>query len=83
MTGLRVSIEWYFGVNGQLWPWVVSGRLQIYKQPVAKLLAAAQLLSNCHACLYGNIISRRFNLLPPALEGYLHSALIPLNPLNP
>ena len=31
----------------------------------------AQILTNCHTCLYGNQTSQYFDVMPPELENYL------------
>lgn len=45
--------------------------LKVLLQPVGKYYIVASLLINCHACLYGSVTGKYFNLNPPSLETYL------------
>ena len=37
----------------------------------------ANILTNCHTCLYGSQSSLYFNLAPPVLEDYLEGRILP------
>ena len=69
---VRVSPEHYFGIVGSLWKRVDCKRgMQLYKQSVGNTYIAALMLTNCHACLYGNQISEAFQCEAPSMEDYL------------
>ena len=72
MSGARVCVEWGFGNIIRLWAFVdFKKNTKILLQPVAKYYIVATILTNCHACLYGNNISEHFGLQPPLLSEYL------------
>ena len=65
---VRVCIEWEFETITRLWAFVdFEKNTKILVQPVTKYYAVATLLTNCHACLYGNNTSEHFQLHPPTL----------------
>ena len=69
---VRVSVEWGFGKIMQNFAFVdFNKNLKILHQPVAKYYLVAGILTNCHTCLYGSVVSRFFELSPPQLEVYL------------
>ena len=74
MNSVRVSVEHVFGR-------VVNNWKAFFMKPQQKLLLTkpgrsylnAQFLTNCHTCMYGNQVSRQFDLDPPSLHEYLHN----------
>ena len=72
MSKVRVSVEWGFGKIMQNFAFVdFKKNLKILLQHVTKYYLVAGILTNCHTCLYGSIVSRFFELSPPQLEVYL------------
>ena len=72
MSKVRVSVEWGFGKILQNFAFVdFKKNLKILLQPVAKYYLVAGILTNCHTCLYGSVVSAFFELGPPQLEVYL------------
>ena len=73
MSSVRICVEWGFGRVGSLFRYCVSrDGLCIRTMPCDQIFFAAQLLTNCHACLYGNVVSSYFNVMPVKLEDYLN-----------
>ena len=73
MSAVRVSVEWgYSGVTQQFSFLQHKENLKIGLQPVAQYYVVATILFNCFTCLYGNQVSKFFNVDPPSLEEYLH-----------
>ena len=71
MNSARVSIENVFGFVISKSAWVDYYKNQkLLLQPVGKHYLNAQLLANCHTCMYGNQVSQRFRVCPPTLEEY-------------
>ena len=71
-ANVRIDPEHYFAIVGNLWKRVDWKRgMQLYKQPVGSTYTVALLLTNCHACLYGNLISNVSQCAAPSLEDYL------------
>ena len=72
MSTVHVCVEWGFGAITRLWAFVdFKKNTKILLQPVAKYYVVAALLTNCHACVYGNNICEHFQLHPPTLTEYL------------
>lgn len=72
MSSVRQSVEWGLRdicVNFAFCD--CNKNLKLFFQPVAKYYKVADLLSNYHACLYGNQTSQYFGVYPPTLESYL------------
>jgi nuclease HARBI1 len=68
-----VAVEWWFGEVVRLWAFVDFKKNQrILIQPVGVYYKLACLLTNAHACLYGNELSLEFELEPPDLIDYFH-----------
>ena len=42
-----------------------------YEQDIQRMWPVAQILTNCHTCLYGSATGEYFDLLPPTLEVYV------------
>ena len=80
MSGSRIAVEWDFGQVGRLFPYALHKQAMLVgSMPVGKIFFAAFLLKNCHACIYGNIISSYFEMTPPTVEDYLNiNADVPL-----
>ena len=73
MSRIRQAVEWQFGKVVSLWAFLDYGNnLKLYLSPVGKLYRLVALLTNCHACLYGNQTSQYFGLEPPTLDEYLY-----------
>ena len=72
MSSLRVSVEWDFGRVQSLFAFTAFKKnLKVLLSPVGKYYRRAVLLTNCHACLRQNQVSRKFRIKPPHLEDYL------------
>lgn len=72
MSKVRVSVEWGFGKILQNFAFLdFKKNLKVLLQPVAKYYLVAGILTNCHTCLYGSLVSSFFELNPPQLEVYL------------
>ena len=72
MTPLRQCVEWGFGDIARNFAFIdFKKNLKLYLSPVAKYYVVACLLTNCKACLYGNITCSYFDVEPPSLEDYL------------
>lgn len=73
MSGVRVSIEWFFGILKRVWAhidWHKKHQLEL--SPIADLINVAVLLTNCNTCVRGgNQISDFFRCPPPTIEDYL------------
>jgi len=75
MSGVRISVEWFFGLVGALWPFVhCEDEMKVDLMPLQELYFCAILLTNCHSCFYGNQISSYFLINPPAIEHYLDAS---------
>ncbi|KAK3734504.1 hypothetical protein QZH41_010192 [Actinostola sp. cb2023] len=72
MSKVRVSVEWGFGKIVQNFAFLdFKKNLKVLLQPVAKYYLVSTILTNCHTCLYGSLVSSFFDLNPPSLESYL------------
>ena len=72
MSKVRVSVEWGFGKIVQNFAFLdFKKNLKVLLQPVAKYYLVSTILTNCHTCLYGSLVSSFFYLNPPSLESYL------------
>ena len=72
MSQVRVTVEWMFGRITNLFSYLdLKKNQKILLQPVAKTYMVAVILTNCHACFYGNQVSRFFDIQPPSVEVYL------------
>ncbi|XP_013383168.1 uncharacterized protein LOC106153684 [Lingula anatina] len=73
MSRVRESVEWAFGKIVQTFAFLdFKKNLKLYLQPVGKLYAVGAILTNCHTCCYGGVITEFFNVHPPTLEEYLY-----------
>ena len=48
---------------------------KVYLNDVQKYWPVAQILTNCHTCLYGNQVAYYFKVDPPELEDYLNNSV--------
>ena len=72
MSPMRVSVEWGFGKIVALWPFLdYRKKHQVLLSPVGLYFGVANVLTNMHTCLYGNIVATRFGMEPPVLEAYM------------
>jgi len=72
MAPLRVSAEWGFGKIITLWPFLdYRKKHQVLLSPVGLHFPVANVLTNMHTCLYGSIISHKFDMEPPTLAAYM------------
>lgn len=73
LSSVRIAVENCFGKTQQLFSYTAfSKALRAGQQPVAAHFAAAIFFTNCHTCMCGSGISRRFGVPPPSVEAYLH-----------
>ena len=64
MTEVRVSVEWMFGNITKYFSFVDFRRqMKVNLSAVGKMYFVSTLLENAHTCLYGNIVSKAFQLL--------------------
>ena len=78
-SSARQNVEFGFGEIKTTFKFVASGaaNLAVLKSHPANLFISAVILTNCHTCLYGNIVYGRcsglaFNgVRPPSLQDYL------------
>ena len=72
MSRSRIAVEWGFGkVKGNFAYLDFEKGMKPYLNDIQRYWPVAQILTNCHTCLYGNQTSNYFNLPPPQLEVYL------------
>ena len=72
MSHLRVPNEWGFGKVKVLFAYVGWSRsLKPQLSPIGYYWPVAQILTNCHTCLYGSQTSQYFGVRPPSLEQYV------------
>lgn len=86
MSSCRVSVEWGFGKIMGLFQFLNhEENLRVLHQPVGLYYPVANILANCHTCLYGSQTGDYFGLAPPQLEEYLSGQMLPApaQPLAP
>ena len=72
MSTVRVTVEWAFGKVLSIFAFVdYKKNKKLYLQPVGKYYSVASILTNCHTCMYGSVVSDFFDLEPPSLGEYL------------
>lgn len=72
MSSARVAVEWGFGKIKVNWAYLDFKKgMKPYQCDIQKFWPVAQILTNCHTCLYGSQTSNYFDVLPPRLEVYL------------
>lgn len=75
MSTVRQAVEWGFGKIISEFAFLDFKKNQkIMLQAVPRMYRVATLLTNCHACMYGNQVSSYFDLEPPSLSEYLSPA---------
>ncbi|XP_077522953.1 uncharacterized protein LOC144133675 [Amblyomma americanum] len=73
MSTVRQAVEWGFGrVISQFAFLDFKKNQRLLLQAVPRMYRVAVILTNCHACMYGNQVSNYFDLEPPCLFDYLH-----------
>lgn len=72
MSTVRQAVEWGFGKVISEFAFLDFKKNQkILLQAVPRMYRVAVLLTNCHACMYGNQVSSYFGVNPPCLFDYL------------
>ncbi|CAN7988706.1 unnamed protein product [Ixodes hexagonus] len=72
MSTVRQAVEWGFGKIMPEFAFIDFKKNQkILLQAVPRMYRLAVLLTNCHACMYGNQVSSYFGVDPPCLFDYL------------
>jgi len=75
MSGVRIAVEWGFGKIMSNFQYLNhEENLKVLRQPVGIYYPVANILANCHTCLYGSITGDYFDLEPPDLNDYLSGA---------
>jgi hypothetical protein len=70
----RTSVEWGFGICGNLWSRLKClKKMKLFVTPPFKMYVAALVLTNAHACEYGNQVSSYFGMVgdAPTMEEYM------------
>ena len=71
MSSLKTSVEWLFGDICTYFKFIDFKKdLKIGIWTVGKMSTVCALLRNALTCLYGNTISKLFDLEPPDLQDY-------------
>jgi hypothetical protein len=71
-SSLRESVEWGFGKQYMLWPFIDWEKVQkVQLSPTELDYFVAAFFTNCHTCAYGSLTSSYFDCNPPTLEEYL------------
>ena len=71
MSEVRVAVEWLFGNITNYFKFIdFKSQLQINLSSVGKFYIVCALLENALTCLYGNIVSEKFEVQPPSLQDY-------------
>ena len=77
MRAVRVSVEWGFGKIMNNFQYLNhEENLRVLHQAVGLYYPVANILVNCHTCLYGSQTGAYFDLEPPALEDYLEGTVL-------
>ena len=72
MSSTRISNEWGFGKVKLNWAYLdLENGHKLFLNDVQKYWPVAQILTNCHTCLYGSQTAEYFDVKPPELEEYL------------
>jgi hypothetical protein len=72
MSSTRIANEWGFGKIKLLWAYLdFENGQKVYLNDVQKYWPVAQILANCHTCLYGSQTATYFKVAPPHMEDYL------------
>ena len=71
MSSVRVSVEWKFADVVNTFKFIdFKKNMKIGLSPIAKIYKVSAILSNAHACLYGNNTSGYFDVDPPIIHEY-------------
>ena len=71
MSEVGVAAEWLFGNIKNYFKFIdFKSQLQINLSSVGKFYIVCALLENALTCLYGNIVSEKFEVQPPSLQDY-------------
>ena len=71
MSEVRVSVEWLFGNITNYFTFIdFKKQMKINLSAVGKMYVVCALLENAHTCLYGNLVSEKFDLQPPSLQEF-------------
>lgn len=71
MSKVRVAVEWMFGNITKYFSFIDFKRqMKLNLSAVGKMYVVSALLENARTCLYGNIVSKAFELQPPSLQQY-------------
>ena len=72
MSHVCETVECDFKEILQQWAYLGSKpAMQVFKTAVARFYVLGVFLVNCRSCIYGNQVSKYFNLRPMTLETYL------------
>lgn len=76
MSGLRIAVEWSFGIMTQQWRFLDDVQNQkVNKNAPGKVFIAAAIIHNLHNIQYGNQIKNYFqcDAGPKTMWEYLHN----------
>ena len=72
MSSVRITVEWGFGKIKGNWAYLDFERgMKPYLNDLQRMWPVAQILTNCHTCLYGSQTGNYFGVMPPSLEQYI------------
>ena len=72
MSSVRIAVEWGFGKIKNNFAYLDFEKgMKPFLNDLQKYWPVAQILTNCHTCLYGSQTGRYFDLMPPSVERYL------------
>ena len=72
MASVRIAVEWGFMKIKKNWAYVDFDQgMKPYLNDLQKIWPVAQILTNCHTCLYCSQTGNYFGVLPPSVEQYL------------
>lgn len=73
MSVVRQAVEWSFGkIISQFAFLDFKKNQKLLLQDIEEMYITANILTNCHTCLYGNQTAHFFNIEPINLEQYLN-----------
>ena len=76
MSSTRISNEWGFGKILTNWAYLDFRKgMKPYLNDIQKYWPVAQILTNCHTCLYGSQVTEYFNCGAPDVSDYLNNAV--------
>lgn len=72
MSRCRIPNEWGFGKIRSNWAYLdFAKKNQPYLNDLSRIWPVAQILTNCHTCLYGSQTGWYFQVRPPSLHQYV------------